>query len=447
MSTVQRPTILVIVGITGDLAQRKLLPAVEAIAKAGALPDEFRIIGISRRDVSAEEVLASQPARTFLDRHLEMFTMDLAQAAEYDRLKDYLTNVSGQLGGNAQQLFYLSIPPQVSEPVVHMLGHAGLADKTVSKLLLEKPFGTDLTSARELVRRTTEYFDESQLYRIDHYLAKEMTQNIIIFRGANVLFRDTWNKRFIESIDIIAAEQIGIEGRVHFYDQTGALRDIVQSHLLQLAALVLMRPADPARLDQVPKLRLEALRQLRMTDPPRAYRAQYQGYQEEVNNPGSSTETFVGLELVSNDPEWEGVPIRLVTGKALADKVTEIKVNYRQADGEGANQLTLRIQPQEGVDFCIWTKRPGYERQVEKLPLKFTYQDHYDQLPEAYEQVLLDAISSEHQLFASSDEVIESWRILEPLIRAWKYDSRPLPTYPKGSYHGDVLKNSTRIPD
>lgn len=440
MSDNLRPTILVIVGITGDLSRRKLLPAVQAIARAGVLPEHFKIIGISRREVTAAEVLHDLPDVDFLENHLEMYTMDLTDQAAYVQLKQYLDTVEQEFGGTTQRLFYLSIPPQSSTSVVELVGKSGLAARKDTKLLLEKPFGVDFASARDLIAETSQYFDESQLYRIDHYLAKEMTQNIVVFRAANILFKETWSNQFIDSIEIQATEKIDIEGRAAFYEQTGALRDLVQSHLMQLAALTLIPRLNIADQSMIPAQRLDALRALKIAEPASVIRAQYQGYAEEVGNPNSQTETFVDLTLVSSDPNWAGVPIRLVTGKALGSKTTEIRITYKQTEMHGANQLTFRIQPEEGVDFCIWTKEPGYDGKIHQLPLKYIYEDHYDSLPEAYEQVLLNAIRSDHLLFTSSDEVLESWRILEPVLRLWHTTTDDKPQlYPRGSSVSDIV--------
>jgi glucose-6-phosphate 1-dehydrogenase len=293
-----------------------------------------------------------------------------------------------------------------------------------------------MTSAETLVRGIRAHFAEDQVYRIDHYLAKEMVQNMIVFRQSNALFRRTWNKDFIERIEIIASEAIGIEGRATFYEQTGALRDVVQSHLLQLAAVTLMDAPAAENWPAIPQERLRALQQLRLapgavTDA--VIRGQYHSYKTEVANPHSAVETFVSLTLESTDPAWRGVPITLVTGKALHRKTTEVRLQYRDSDTNEANRLVLHIQPDEGAEIDLWTKEPGYEHKRKRHSLHFSYGEHYTTLPEAYERVLVDAMRSDHSLFTSSDEVLASWRILAPVQAAWDMSSDDLITYETGA--------------
>lgn len=431
------PTILIIIGITGDLSRRYLLPAIEQIAAAGELPDDFRIVGTTRQPMSRDDILREVHSRTpFLAEHLEVYRLDPTEKSSYTGLDTVLQNIEKTFSAPAQRLFYLSVPPQVSWPVVELLGVSGLSAVPHTKLLLEKPFGTDLASAEQLIAHTEQYFNEDQVYRIDHYLAKEMAQNLVVFREANPLLRHTWHKDFIERIDILAAESIDIEGRAGFYEQTGALRDVMQSHGLQLAALTLMGLATDAT-QTIPQRRLEALRHLHFPpDHPltsSAVRGQYDGYRAEVANPDTTVETFVHLTLISSDPRWEGVPIHITTGKALPEKQTVIRITYKSEDGLEPNQLTLRIQPDAGIELRLWSKIPGYTHKLEKQALRFTYDDYAPTLPDAYEQVLLDAIRSNHTLFASSDEVRESWRILAPVQSAWAFSQKDLVFYPKGS--------------
>ncbi|HSX02241.1 MAG TPA: glucose-6-phosphate dehydrogenase [Candidatus Saccharimonadia bacterium] len=433
-----QPIFLIIVGISGDLARRKLLPALRQIAAAGELPREFRVIGITRRQLNVASLTAGD---AFLAAHLELYQMDLAEVAAYDGLKRHLAQLEQQLGGAAQRLYYLSVPPQVSGPIVQLLGESGLAAMPDSKLLLEKPFGTDLASAEDFIAHTQRHFTEDQIYRIDHYLAKEMAQNLLVFRGGNALFRRTWNHEFIERIELLASEEIGIEGRSAFYEQTGALRDLVQSHLLQLAALTLMEVPPAGDETQLRAARLAALQALQPpVDSTRdVRRGQYIGYRAEVANPASATETFVSLTLRSHDPRWQGVPITLTTGKGLARKTTEIRIHYRQSEADEANELVLRVQPREGIELDLWAKRPGYDHRLERVPLEFAYSRHFDSLPEAYERVLVDAMRSRRSLFASSEEVLASWRILAPVQRAWGMSDKDLILYPLGSEPAAVI--------
>lgn len=428
-----KPTILVIVGITGDLSKRKLLPAIEKIAQSRSKPDQFKIVGVTRQAIKPRDIIGKENY-PYLEDHLSMFQMDLTNIDDYEKLKKHLADLEKTMWG-AQKLFYLSVPPQISQPIVELLGKSGLANGE-TKLLLEKPFGTDLASAEELIQHTKKHFEEDQLYRIDHYLAKEMAQNLIVFREGNALIKRTWNKDFIESITIVASEKIGIEGRTAFYEQTGALRDIVQSHLLQLAALTLMDSPAPGKLNQVPARRLQALQNLHVPHTKAAaeyaVRGQYKGYEKEVENPGTTTETFVRLELESDDERWKGVPITLLTGKGLAEKSTEVRLTYKKDELHEANELRIKLQPDEGIELRLWAKVPGYEWRVEQHELNLAFRERFGELPEAYEQVLVDAINSNHTLFTGSDEVLESWRIIEPLRRAWEMSGSKLIRYKTG---------------
>lgn len=445
-------TTMVIIGITGDLARRKLLPAIAAMAEAGVLPEKLRLIGVSRRPLTIEDVLNDSPSlnargHSFLREHLEMYQMDLDQPSDYRALEKYLQEIASYNRAPTQQLFYLSIPPQFAQPVVAHMGQAGLANMPHTKLLLEKPFGTDLESAQDLIDQTKTFFQEEQLYRIDHYLAKEMAQAILAFRQYNPLFAHTWNNQFIDKIEIIASEQIGIEERGTFYEQTGALRDIVQSHLLQLAALTLMDI--PNKRSDWQSARLAALQALippsELDLPMLVKRGQYQGYAQEASNPGSTVETFAALTLFSEDKRWQNVPIQLITGKALAEKTTEIRIHYKPlADhnsNQAANLITLRVQPEEGIEIQIWVKKPGHNNEVISVPLAFKYGNHYSEtLPDAYEHVLFEALSSDRGLFVSTPEVLACWRLLEPIQRYWQKDTTDLTIYQQGKAYQEVLE-------
>jgi len=423
-------TNLVIFGITGDLSSRYILPALAQLKKAGRLPSNFKIVGLSRRPIAAEHVLDSETA--CLGDYLVMLQMDVANDKDYEKLKL-------RLGDGGQVIFYFAVPPTAVLPIVHRLNRAKL-NGPKTKLLLEKPFGYDLESAKYLVAETTKCFKEKQIYRIDHYMAKEMAQNISVFLGSNSLFRQIWNSQFIDSIDILSAEKIGIEGRTNFYESTGALRDFVQSHLMNLAALTLMRPCSGVfEFSELPERRLEALKSLRPIDQDDVVRAQYSDYKEEVSNPKSNTETFVSLKLHSQDSRWAKVPITLTTGKKLDQKLTEIRVSFKKTDDSEANTLILRIQPEEGIELDLWTKTPGYDRELRRLPLKFSYAEGAARLPNAYEQVLVDAMRGSQSLFASSDEVLETWRILQPVIDCWSMSRSKLHIYEPGSTVEQVL--------
>ena len=424
-----KPTILIIFGISGDLAKRYLIPAIENIKKAKMLPDKFKVVGITRQ------------------KSLDYFQMNLDDIKDCERLNEYLKKIEESFGMPTQRLFYLSVPPEASHYIIELLSKSELSKVGETKILLEKPFGINLENATDLVTYIDQYFLPTQVYRVDHYMAKELAQNIIVFRAGNSLFKKTWNKDFIESIEIIVSEKIDIEGRANFYEQTGALRDVVQSHLLQLAAFVLMEL--PNNQEEVSLLREKAFKNLNIVcDIEKSKcvkRAQYEGYRDEVKNKNSMsvTETFVSINLKSNDPVWLGVPITLTTGKALNERYTVIKVCYKKDNKDYENQsneLLIRIQPDPGIEFSIWTKVPGYEHKVSQQSMHFFSNEYYKELPDAYEQVLFNAINSDHSLFTSSGEVLETWRILDMIQKTWKKSTKDLITYPKGSTIEEITK-------
>jgi glucose-6-phosphate 1-dehydrogenase len=271
-----------------------------------------------------------------------------------------------------------------------------------------------------------------------------MAQNITVFLGSNAIIRNIWNREFIEKIEIDVLERIGIEGRGEFYDPTGALRDIIQSHSLQLAALVLMEPcSDIFDFEEIPRRRLAALKSLQAVADrgleTRVIRGQYEDYRAEAGAPRSFTETFVSMELNSNDPRWKGVPIVLTTGKKLNERLTEVRVFFKPKGNEKPNVLYLRVQPREGIELEFWVKKPGYSRQLQRLPLEFSYEQHFGRLPNAYEQVLIDAMTGNHSLFAGSGEILASWKILDPIIRHWARHHKDLKMYKAGAKPKQII--------
>lgn len=423
-------TTLVIFGVSGDLSHRYLLPALGEICQDSELASNLQILGISRRALTAGNVL---PARAKnLSGRFDVMQMDYEADAGYLKLIKHLSKQPGR-----QVIFYFAVPPDAVPQIVKRLGKAGL-NTPKHRLLLEKPFGRDLKSAKLLINSTEQCFKENQVYRIDHYLAKEMAQNIAIFLGANALFRDIWSAKYIEKIEILALEYIGVEGRGNFYEQTGALRDIVQSHLLQLAALTLMEPCDDfSDLKALPGRRLAALKHMSLAGKDgNPVRGQYSGYMSDIGSESSDTETFVALNLKSSDPRWKDVPIQLASGKRLDQKLTEIRIYLKKVGGSRPNMLRLRLHPNEAIELGLWIKRPGYDHQLQNLPLNFVYGRHFDRLPDAYEQVIVDAIRGRSNLFASSAEVLSSWKILEPLLKGW--ERRQLKIYRTGSTAEEV---------
>jgi glucose-6-phosphate 1-dehydrogenase len=386
-------TKLIIFGITGDLSQRKLVPVLEQVIQEVS---DLQIIGVSRREVEVKDVV-TEP----LVNATSMFTMDLAKATDYDRLKDYLALKDGE-----QALVYLSVPPSAAADIVDFLGQAGLNGENI-KLLFEKPFGFDFESAKEFLDRTARYFSEKQIYRIDHYAAKEISQRLIELRANDETHHHHWSNQSVAAVEIIASETIGVEDRAFFYEQTGALRDFLQGHLLQLLALVLMDVSGDFGLDVLPARRLTALNFLQPANPELTERAQYDGYAQAVENSGSLTETFVNMQLESDDPRWKDVPLTLTTGKALDKKRSLICIHYNDGSEEQFDEAS--ILPAEG------RKRDAYER------------------------VILEAIQGNKAIFTTGPEVLRAWEIVKPVQTEWGLDDQPLPLYKQGSTIDEVL--------
>lgn len=456
--------VLVIFGITGDLAKRKVLPAVYHLFKDNLLPEHTQIVGTSRRALSNQELLEQvelcvlevdnvcDPAalQRFQD-NLHMLQLNPVNDDDYDKLRETLDSIDASQGQALNRLFYLSVPPQVYGPIISRLGEHGLnagGEQGGSRLLVEKPFGYDINSARRLIDETATIFQEDQIFRIDHYLAKETAQNILTFRRHNPLFSSVWDGQHITSVEVMAAEQIGIEGRANFYDSVGALRDLVQSHLLQLLTLTLMDlPADPTDNNQLHNCKqafLEALEPIAADEvAKRVIRAQYGDYRAEVDNQDSTTETFVSVELYSHLPKWHGVPLRLTTGKELAAKQTVITVCFG-TPATDINQLTFRLQPNEGIDVQLLVKKPGYTDDIQPADMNFSYATSFqkDSQPAAYERVLVDAVRGDKALFATSEEVIASWQVLQPILDAWARSSDDLRLYSRGSEAAAIINQT-----
>ncbi len=392
-------TKLVIFGITGDLSRRKLLPALHEIVEHHDLP-ELSILGVSRRELDVAELISDATHSSLLTPITRVHTMDLAMADDYRGLKESLA-----LQDDEQAVIYLSVPPGAAADIADFLGQAGLNGSNV-KLLFEKPFGFDLASANEFIERTARFFKDDQVYRIDHYMAKEVAVGLLQLRATADSHHHSWSAETVESIEITAYETLGIEDRAQFYEQTGALRDVIQGHLMQLLALVLMVPVGLGELSALPGARRDALTQLDPVDPEQTTRAQYDGYTDEVDNPGSTVETFVSIDLKSNDPRWQGVPIRLVTGKQLHEKKTAISLTYR----DGSKDVFV-------------------EGEVTSS---------FDGVSEAYERVLIAAMNGEKYLFTTSDEIRRSWEVLAPLQKAWEMGDRPLHRYEKQAHAATI---------
>lgn len=456
-----RPFILVIFGITGDLSQRKLLPALYHLVKHRQLPERMKIVGISRHKVPVSEVYESLHHKIHgedydkaiveqLHHATEMLQVDLDNPDDYARLLEDLRVMSDELGPGVSRLYYLSIPAQAFVNVVHHLGEARHhepfgQDGERPRLLVEKPFGYDTASAETLVKAADEHFGEQQTFRIDHYLAKETAQNILTFRFQNPLFQSIWNTKHIESIQIVAYETIGIENRVAFYEQTGALRDILQSHLMQLLALITMEKPAALESHDIHKSKLRLLESIDTIAADevetRAIRGQYDSYKSEVANQHSHVETFARLHLKIDNEQWRGVNVTIETGKALHEKCTEIIVRFRASeDAPGTNTLIFRVQPQEGITLSLQAKRPGLSKETETVKMDFDYdRAFYGLTGDAYERVIIDAVRGDQSLFATASEVLTSWRIVENVLKHWSESGEGLRIYPVGSPASDIV--------
>lgn len=395
-------TLLVIFGITGDLSSRKLLPALSHII-ADDTHQELSILGVSRREVDVQRLIIDATNNQELAHRTRLHTMDLAQLDDYSGLKKEVEGYKAD-----QTLMYLAVPPGAAAQIVDLLGEAAINSPDVH-LLFEKPFGYDLGSAQDFLERTARYFQEEQIFRIDHYMAKEVSAEVLRLRQNAQNHHHDWGNASVEAIDIVAMESIGIEGRASFYEQTGALRDFIQGHLMQLLAIVLLKVPSEFNNNDLPILRLSALAAIKPVVSSEAFRAQYEGYQHEAQNPGSLTETFVSLTLQSADENWQGVKLRLISGKALSQKRSYIRIQYK----DGSEDIF-----EEGKVFST------EGRQLD-----------------AYERVLLEAIAGRKALFTSGSEVLRSWEILSQLQREWALDSTPLAHYPQGSTVETVLKS------
>lgn len=455
-----QPICIVIFGITGDLAQRKLLPSLYHLMLHHHLPENTKIIGVSRKTMHVAEVYSDLRNKIHSDNYnhgvvekllsaTEMFHMDLSAANDYTRLLEKLQNISDELGPGASRLYYLSIPSQAFVSVVHLLGETKHHEPfdlegERPRLLVEKPFGYDTRSAETLVKAADEHFGEQQTFRIDHYLAKETAQNILTFRFQNPLFQSIWNSRHIERIQIIAHETIGIENRVTFYEQTGALRDIIQSHLLQLLALITMEKPAALESHDIHKSKLRLLESIEQIQPEQvstmATRGQYETYRDEVQNPKSRIETFAKLQLNIDNEQWRGVDVSVETGKALHEKATEILIQFRASeDAPGTNTLIFRVQPKEGITLSLQAKRPGLAKETDTVTMDFDYdREFYGLSGDAYERVIIDAIRGDQSLFATAAEVLTSWRIVEHVLQAWEASDKGLLLYPVGSKAEDI---------
>src|SRR5579859_5497055 len=473
------PCVMVIFGATGDLTHRKLLPALYNLALEHPLPAGFSVVAFARRPYDdgtfREQVLESinefsrqkpvnpQVWESFASG-IYYLQSDFHDPAGYEKLSSLLSKLDQERGTSGNRLFYLSTPPSQYPEIIQHLGAAGLNRnrKGWTRIIIEKPFGHDLPSARELNRQVGKVFKEEQIYRIDHYLGKETVQNILVFRLANGIFEPVWNRRYVDSVQITVAENIGIEGRASYYEESGAIRDMVQNHMLQLLTLVAMEP--PITFD-ANAVRDEKVKVLHALQPwsghdviTNTIRAQYgpgwvggqqvPGYTEEPGvSPHSVTETYVALKLFVDNWRWAGVPFYLRTGKHLPKRVTEIAIQFKQAplmifknsDAQAQvepNVLTLRIQPDEGISLKFGAKVPGTDMQIRSVNMDFFYGSSFvREQPEAYERLLLDSMLGDSTLFTRRDEVEAAWSFIQGILDGWNKEPREtILTYESGTW-------------
>lgn len=488
------PRALVIFGATGDLTRRKLFPALYNLSVSRSLPAGFAVIGIARRPKSNEafanemhEAIARYSRRQPIDASA---WSDLAGAisyvqgtfedeATYEALARELERVDREHGTRGGRLYYLAVPPSEFPTIVDRLHAAGLTriepSRPTPSVIVEKPFGHDLESAIELNREIKEHLEERQVFRIDHYLGKETVQNLLVLRFGNSIFEPIWNRNHIEYVEITVAEDIGIEGRGAFYEETGIVRDIVQNHALQLLCLVAMEPPIAWDANAVRDEKVKVLRALSPCDTSQiarsVVRGQYTagdvrgdevlGYRQEPNVAKESmTETFVALRMKLENWRWANVPFYLRAGKRLAKRVTEIAVHFRELpqrlfrDAPGAfaapNVLVLRIQPDEGIALRFATKIPGSTIAIRNVAMDFRYGTAFGtSTPEAYERLLLDAMRGDATLFTRHDEVEAQWRFVDPILQAFRHDRPKLEFYPAGSFGplaaDDLLRQDGRV--
>jgi glucose-6-phosphate 1-dehydrogenase len=473
------PTVVVIFGASGDLTARKLIPAVYNLSYDNLLPADFFLTGFGRKPIPDGEfrTLATKAVEEFSRRDLDPQVWARVAAGTtyvaggydekeaFDRLASHIAGIESRLGREVQSLFYISTPPSVFEAILTNLGTSGLAGRHLgqpheSKVIIEKPFGRDLESARELNATLRSVFAERQVFRIDHYLGKETVQDLLVQRFSNAIFEPLWNRNFIESVQITVAEDGGVGSRAGYYEQSGCLRDMLQNHTMQLLALTAMEPpvsldAEAVRDEKVKVLK--AIQPLVLGPGGDVARAQYgagmvagkavPGYLEEAGiSPQSSTETFAAIRFSINNWRWQGVPFYLRSGKRLPRRVTEIAIQFKRPPGtlfaEGGrfdlapNTLSFQIQPDEGLCLILNGKIPGLETRTQPVKMNFRYSTTFgSNTPEAYERLVLDAMIGDGTLFIRGDEAETSWSLYTPVLEFWRQQGRRgLESYPAGSW-------------
>ncbi|WP_019587013.1 glucose-6-phosphate dehydrogenase [Deinococcus apachensis] len=475
------PATLVIFGVTGDLAKRKLLPAVFGLWQDGLLGSAFNIVGVGRQDMtddqfkdfaiealkSSKETDAIQPGSLEKFRDLLYYEFgDFGADEVYDLVGKELDRAQDAHGGRKNALFYLSTPPSLFEPISAGLGRLGLADESEGwrRIVIEKPFGRDLASARELNAAIHRVWDESQVYRIDHYLGKETVQNLMAIRFGNAIFEPLWNREYVDHVQITASEDLGLEGRAGYYEEAGVVRDMLQNHLMQLFTLTAMEAPAAFDADAIRDEKVKVLRAVKPIPPGRVpevavlgqygpgtlYGERVPGYREEPGvKEGSTTPTYVAIKLEVDNWRWQGVPFFLRTGKRLPKKVTEIAVVFKRPPlgmfpgGLERNVLAFRIQPDEGVSLKFSSKSPGQEMVLREVVMDFRYDAFGAQLESPYSRLLLDAMLGDATLFPREDEVDRAWQLVSGLLQvadapATGKNAPDYPNYPSGTWGPDA---------
>ncbi|MDP9319806.1 MAG: glucose-6-phosphate dehydrogenase [Chloroflexota bacterium] len=468
-----QPGALVIFGATGDLTARKIVPALYNLALQRLLPAAFAVVGAARQPLTSEqfrenlhtdlvEFSRTKPInedvwRSFAENVHYVSTKD---ATGYDSLRETLVDLDVRAGTNGNRLFYLATPPSAYGPIIDLLKEHRLTENVKARVVIEKPFGHDLSSAIELSRKLQGVFTEDEIFRIDHYLGKETVQNILVLRFANGIFEPIWNRQYVDHVQITVAESLGIEERAAYYEQAGALRDVVQNHLLQLVTLVAMEPPVSFDANAVRDEKLKVLRAIRPIAPEDAadnvVRGQYgpgfiegtpvPGYRDEDGiSPTSTTETFLAIRAYIDNWRWEGTPFYVRTGKRLPKRSTEIAIQFRAAphavfsreaaEGMEPNALVLRIQPDEGISLKFGAKVPVQGIRIRSVNMDFVYGASFMvDAPDAYETLIVDALRGDATLFTRQDEVEQQWRFVDPIAQAWAEGHGDLPIYPAGTW-------------